>query len=98
MKNFEAGFTKRFRIYIPANDTELNDLLLLINKHVTVFCEPVEVCTDKYTSVPLRKITFTVPSSLHLTCSIVTKWLVSLNVAGGQVVKDELEKQKSPRP
>lgn len=98
MKNFEAGFTKRFRIYVPANDIELNDLLLLINKHVTILCEPVEVCTDKYSSVPLRKVTFAVPSSFHLTCSIVTKWLVSLKLTGGQIVMNEIEKQKSPRP
>lgn len=98
MENFEAGFTKRFRIYVPANDIELNDLLLLLNKHITIFCESVEVCTDKYSSIPLRKITFAVPSSHHLTCSLVTKWLVSLNVTGGQVIKNELETQKSPRP
>lgn len=98
MENFEAGFIKRFRMYVPANDIELNDLLLLINKHVTIFSEPVEVCTDKYSAVPLRKITFAVPSSLYLTCSMVTKWLVSLNVTGGQIVMNEIEKQKSPRP
>ena len=98
MNNLEVGFTKRFRIYVPANDIELNNLLILINKHVTFFSEPVEVCTDKYSSVPLRKITFAVPSSLHLTCSMLTKWLVSLKVTGGQVIMNELEKQKSPRP
>ena len=98
MKNLEAGSTKRFRIYVPANDIELNNLPILINKHVTFFSEPVEVCTDKYSSVPLRKITFAVPSSLHLTCSMLTKWLVSLKVTGGQVIMNELEKQKSPRP
>lgn len=98
MNNLEAGFTKRFRIYVTANDIELNKLLLLINKHVTIFSEPVEVCTDKYSSAPLRKITFAVPSTLHLTCSMLTKWLVSLRVTGGQVIMNELEKQKSPRP
>lgn len=92
MKNFEAGFTSRFRIYASANDIELHGFLQLVNKHVTIFCEPIEVCTDKYTSVPLRKITFAVPSSSNLTCAIVTKWLISLNVIGGQVVRDELEK------
>lgn len=98
MKNFEASFTKRFRIYVPANDIELNDLLVLINKHVSTFSEPVDICTDKFSSVPLRKITFAVPSSIHLTCSIATKWLVSLNLTGGQIVMNEIEKQKSPRP
>lgn len=98
MDNFEASVPKRFRIYVPANDIELNNLLLLINKHATIFCEPVEVCTDTYYSVPLRKVTFAVPASFHLTCSIVTKWLVSLNMTDGQVVMNKIEKQKSPRP
>lgn len=98
MDNFEASVPKRFRIYVPANDIELNNLLLLINKHATIFCEPVEVCTDTYYSVPLRKVTFAVPASFHLTCSIVIKWLVSLNMTDGQVVMNKIEKQKSPRP
>ena len=95
MKTLEAGFTKRFRIYVSANDIDLNDLLLLINRHVTIFCEPVEICTDKFSSVPLRKITFAVPSYIHLTCPIVTKWLASLNLTGGQIIMNEIEKQKA---